>query len=71
MGAMHFNSQKERLDYLKGNYEEIKPTVAKFEEISAEIATEEPKKVEEEPKKAKKAKKKAKKEDKDDEVQAE
>lgn len=64
MGAIHFNSQKERLDYLKGNYEEIKPTVAKFEEISPEIATEEPKK-------AKKAKKKAKKEDKDDEVQAE
>lgn len=71
MGAIHFNSQKERLDYLKGNYEEIKPTVAKFEEISPEIAIEEPKKVEEEPKKAKKAKKKAKKEDENGEIQTE
>lgn len=43
MEIMHFNSQKERLAYLKGGFEEIVPT---------EVA-EEPK-----PKKAKKGKKK-------------
>lgn len=41
--VMHFNSSKERLAYLKGDFEEIEPVVAK----------EEPK-----PKKAKKGKKK-------------
>lgn len=51
---MHFNSTKERLDYLKGNFNEI---------IPMEVA-EEPK--EEKPKKA--TKKKGKK--KDDKVQA-
>lgn len=45
MEIMHFNSQKERLDYLKGNFEEIMPT-----EVNGE-----PK---EEPKKAKKKGKK-------------
>ena len=48
MEVMHFKSQKERLDYLKGNFEEIQPTEVK----------EEPKK---EPKKA--TKKKGKKKD--------
>lgn len=28
MEVMHFRSQKERLDYLKGNYEEIIPQEA-------------------------------------------
>jgi len=45
MEVMHFKSQKERLDYLKGNFEEIMPKEVK----------EEPK---EEPKKAKKKGKK-------------
>jgi len=45
MEVMHFKSQKERLDYLKGNFEEIEPKVA-----------EEPKA--EKPKKQKKGKKK-------------
>ena len=49
MEVMHFKSQKERLDYLKGNYEEIIPQ--KAEEI-----------VEEKPKK-KSSKKKEKKDD--------
>ena len=35
MEIMHFNSQKERLDYLKGNYEEI---------IPQEVVEEKPKK---------------------------
>lgn len=57
----HFKTQKERLDYLKGKYEEIIP-------IEAEKVEE---KVEEKPKKAKKSTKKSKKEDKNDGVQAE
>lgn len=44
MEVLHFKSQKERLDYLKGGFEEIIPT---------EVKEEEPK-----PKKAKKGKKK-------------
>lgn len=47
MEIMHFNSQKERLAYLKGGFEEIIPVEAVEEE------KEEPK-----PKKAKKGKKK-------------
>lgn len=35
MEVMHFKSQKERLDYLKGNYEEI---------IPQEVVEEKPKK---------------------------
>lgn len=54
MEIMHFNSAKERLAYVKGEFEEIIPT-------KAEIM---PKKAEEKPKKAKKTAKKAKKEDK-------
>lgn len=50
---MHFNSPRERMAYIKGEFEEIIPT-------EAEIM---PKKAEEEPKKAKKKTKKAKKED--------
>lgn len=57
MEVMHFKSQKERLDYLKGNFEEIIPT-----EVESKVA-EEPKA--EKPKKQKKGKKK------DDKVQAE
>lgn len=55
---MHFNSQKERLDYLRGGFEEIVPV--EVEEKPMAEATEEQK-----PKKAKKGKKK------DGKVQAE
>lgn len=60
MEIMHFNSQKERLAYLKGGFEEIIPVEAVEEEKAEEPVKEEPK-----PKKAKKGKKK------DDTVQAE
>ena len=38
MEVMHFKSQEERLDYLKGNYEEIEPKVVDevFEKLKAE-----------------------------------
>ena len=61
MEIMHFKSQKERLDYLNGNYEEIIPTEVK----------EEPKEAVEKPKKAKKSAKKSKKEVDNGEIQAE
>lgn len=48
--VMHFNSQKERLDYLRGDFEEIVPIEAKA--------------VEEKEEKPKKAKKRGKKDDK-------
>lgn len=51
--VIHFNSPRERLKYVKGEFEEIIP-------IEAE---KEVKKTEEKPKKAKKTAKKAKKED--------
>lgn len=54
MEIMHFNSTKERLAYVRGQFEEIIP-------IEAEIM---PIKAEEKPKKAKKSTKKSKKEDK-------
>ena len=53
MEIMHFNSPKERMAYVKGEFEEITPIVAEIE----------PKVAEEKPKKAKKTAKKAKKED--------
>lgn len=72
---MHFKSQKDRLAFLKGNFEEIKPIEAKAEEIIPKVAEEKAEKAEpkaeEKPKKSKKSTKKAKKEVKDDEVQAE
>lgn len=54
MEIMHFNSAKERLAYVRGQFEEIIP-------VKAEIM---PEKAEEKPKKAKKSAKKTKKEDK-------
>lgn len=57
MEVMHFKSQKERLDYLKGNFEEIIPREVE-EEVEVEPIAR--------PKKSRK-----KKEKKDDEVQAE
>lgn len=57
MEIMHFNSQKERLDYLKGGYDEIQPVEVKAEPIDIEPI--------------KKPKKSKKKEKKDDAVQAE
>lgn len=53
MEIMHFNSPKERMAYVKGEFEEITPIKA-----NVEVA-----KTEEKPKKAKKTAKKAKKED--------
>lgn len=61
MEILHFKSQKERLDYIKGNFEEI--ILPKVEE--------EPKEAEEKPKKAKKSAKKSKKEDENGESKAE
>lgn len=58
MEILHFKSQKERMAYVKGEFEEIVPTEAKIE----------PKEAEEKPKKAKKTAKKAKKEDKNGEL---
>lgn len=69
MEVMHFNSQKERLDYLKGGFEEIIPqevVVPNKEENTSESVTEPSEATsEKKPKKAKKGKKK------DDTVQAE
>lgn len=62
MNVIHFKSQKDRLDYLKGNYEEIVLPIV--EEKEAE-------KVEEKPKKAKKSAKKSKKEDENGKDKAE
>ncbi len=67
--AMHFKTQKERLDYLKGNFEEIKPIEIK--PIEAETAKNDAETEEKSVKKASKSKKKAKKEQKDDTVSAE
>ena len=61
MEILHFKSQKERLDYLKGG----------FEEIVLPKAEEEPKEAVEKPKKAKKSAKKSKKEDENGESKAE
>ena len=61
MEMLHFKSQSERLDYLKGNFEEI--VLPKVEE--------EPKEAVEKPKKAKKSAKKSKKEDENGESKAE
>lgn len=54
MEAIHFNSAKERMAYVRGQFEEIIPVEAKTEV----------EKTEEKPKKAKKTAKKQKKEDK-------
>lgn len=61
MEILHFKSQKERLDYLKGNFEEI---------VLEKVVEDEPK-AEEKPKKAKKSAKKSKKEVKNGEDKAE
>lgn len=73
---MHFKSQKERLDFLKGNFEEIKPVEikpieAKIEPKMAESSNLDAENEKKSQKKASKGKKKAKKEQKDDTVQAE
>lgn len=62
--VIHFKSTKERLDYLKGNFEEIEPVEVK-EETKAEPVEVEP------IAKPKKKKASKKKEKKDDAVQAE
>lgn len=69
MEVLHFNSQKERLDYLRGGFEEIVPTEVvvpnKEEKLSAEATEVSDGTSASKPKKAKKGKKK------DDAVQAE
>lgn len=68
---MHFKTQKERLDYLKGNFEEIIPVEVKAEPKKAEkeeITSENEKKSQN---KASKSKKQTKKDEKDGKVQAE
>lgn len=62
--VIHFNTQEERIAYLKGEFQEIIPAKAKKK------AKKEEKVEEDEPKKAEKPKKSAKK-GKKDEVQAE
>ena len=68
MNVLHFNSQKERLDYLRGGFEEIIPqeaVVPKSEENASNKVTEPSEATsEKKPKKAKKGKK-------NDKVQAE
>lgn len=62
MDVIHFNSPTERLKYVKGKFEEIKP-------IEAELEASTP--TSEEQAEAPKPKKRAKKGKKDDKVQAE
>ena len=54
---LHFNSTRERLNYLKGKFEEIEPMEVKPIEVKEEPKEEEPKE-EPKPKKARKGKKK-------------
>lgn len=68
---MHFKSQKERLDYLKGGFKEIEPQEVIPQEVkeNADITAQKPSEaISEEEKPKKKAGKKRKK---DDKVQAE
>ena len=69
MEVLHFNSQKERLDYLRGGFEEIIPTEVvvpnKEEKPSMEVTEVSDGTSVSKPKKAKKGKKR------DDAVQAE
>lgn len=64
---LHFNSTKERIKYLSGGFEEIKPVEVKEEPKEAEKVEV----AEEKPKKAPAKKKTSKKGKKDGEVQAE
>lgn len=61
---IHFDNQQQRLDYLKGNFKEIKPEEVKTEEFNAENEKKSQNT-------AIKSKKKAKKAKDDDTVQAE
>lgn len=77
--AIHFNSQKERFAYLRGEYHEITPVLAsetasemeKSGSLTAENAEKGAKSEVKRKKSATKPKKTKKKEKKDDEVQAE
>ena len=64
--VIHFNSQKERLAYLKGKYEEIVPKEVKIDTESAENE----KKFQNTASKRKKSAVKSKKGKKNDEIQA-
>lgn len=65
--AIHFNSQRERLAFLRGEYEEIIPQKA----TETPKVTEKAEKTAENEKKPQKKAKKSKKKEKKDEVQAE
>lgn len=65
--AIHFNSQRERLAFLRGEYEEIIPQKA----TETPKVTEKAEKTAENEKKSQKKAKKSKKKEKKDEVQAE
>lgn len=65
--AIHFNSQRERLAFLRGEYEEIIPQKA----TETPKVTEKAEKTAENEKKPQKKAKKTKKKEKKDEVQAE
>ena len=65
--AIHFNSQRERLAFLRGEYEEIIPQKA----TETPKVTEKAEKTAENEKKSQKKAKKTKKKEKKDEVQAE
>lgn len=69
---MHFKSQKERLDYLKGNFNEITPKEVIPQEIEETPLVDASDAVEDVPKPIEKPRKsRKKKEKKDDAVQAE
>ena len=64
--VIHFNSQKERLAYLKGKYEEIVPKEAKNDDLTAKSAEKSQKSASN----SKKSAVKRKKGKKNDEIQA-
>ena len=68
MKTIHFTNQKDRLDFLKGNFEEIKLPKAEPTEVILPKVEE---KAEEKPKKGKKSAKKSKKEDENGKSKAE
>lgn len=67
---MHFKTQKERLDYLKGNFEEIIPVEVKAEPKKAEKEETTAENEKKSQNKASKSKKQTKEDEKDGEVQA-
>lgn len=68
---MHFKTQKERLDYLKGSFEEIIPVEVKSDDKKSKSDDEKPKKEKKSQNKATKSTKSVKEDKKDGKVQAE